>query len=233
MVEVFVLMSVLSVLTVAVAILYTKRIREAHQKYVRAKNAVDDIIISFNKQLTRQGERIDSSAQKVSALYDQRDHLSKRLRDLSKDVQLLKEEVQSFRPLRRALTKTDALEDRFTEIASIKDDLLQRVSRIEKKQARRREAGAKIESAIPIKREEALAPLNETELTVLEFLAAEGEKTAPEIKKQIKLSREHTARLMKKLYERGYLERTTSRIPFTYSLKGEMRKLLKKPEQKS
>jgi DNA-binding Lrp family transcriptional regulator len=34
----------------------------------------------------------------------------------------------------------------------------------------------------------------------------------PEIKGKIKLSREHTARLMKKLYESGYLERETSHV---------------------
>lgn len=226
-------MSVLSVFTLVVAILYTKRIHEAHQRYVKAKNAVDDIIVSFNKQLQRQGERLENSAHRISAFSNQRDLLARKLKDLSKDFQLLREEVQSFRPLKKALTKTNALEERFSEIVTMRDNLLQRVSRIEKQHARRGEAGPKIESAIPIKREEALAPLNETELAVLESLASEGEKTAPEIKEQIKLSREHTARLMKKLYERGYLERTTSRIPFTYRLKGEMRKLLKKPEQKS
>jgi DNA-binding IclR family transcriptional regulator len=64
----------------------------------------------------------------------------------------------------------------------------------------------------------------------LEMLAAEGAKTAPEIKERVQLSREHTARLMKKLYEEGYLERETNKIPFKYSVKKEMENLLKKPE---
>jgi predicted transcriptional regulator len=64
----------------------------------------------------------------------------------------------------------------------------------------------------------------------LELLSAEGAKTAPEIKERVHLSREHTARLMKKLYEGGYLERETGKIPFKYSVKKEMEKLLRKPE---
>jgi predicted transcriptional regulator len=92
---------------------------------------------------------------------------------------------------------------------------------------------AKIEAVIPIKREKVLAPLTETELSVLEMLSLEGPKTAPEIKGKIKLSREHTARLMKKLYESGYLERETSKIPFKYSVKKEMEKLLRKAESKT
>jgi DNA-binding MarR family transcriptional regulator len=75
-----------------------------------------------------------------------------------------------------------------------------------------------------------MAALTETEITVLEMLATEGSKTAPEIKDRVRLSREHTARLMKKLYEEGYLERETGKIPFRYSVKKEMEKFLKKAE---
>jgi hypothetical protein len=35
---------------------------------------------------------------------------------------------------------------------------------------------------------------------------------------------------MKKLYEEGYLEREAIKIPFRYSIKAEMEKLLKKTE---
>ena len=87
-----------------------------------------------------------------------------------------------------------------------------------------------LEAVIPIRRDKAIAQLTDTELTVLEMLASEGPKTAPEIKERVKLSREHTARLMKKLYEEGYLERETGKIPFRYSVKKEMEKLLKKTE---
>jgi predicted HTH transcriptional regulator len=83
---------------------------------------------------------------------------------------------------------------------------------------------------IPIRRDKALASLTETEVAVLEFLSTEGPKTAPEIKEKVQLSREHTARLMKKLYEDGYVERETDKLPFKYRVKAEMEKLLKKPE---
>ena len=62
------------------------------------------------------------------------------------------------------------------------------------------------------------------------MLSKEGAKTAPEIKERVQLSREHTARLMKKLYEEGYLEREAGKIPFRYSIKKEMEALLQKVE---
>ncbi|MDR1993006.1 MAG: winged helix-turn-helix domain-containing protein [Nitrososphaerota archaeon] len=83
---------------------------------------------------------------------------------------------------------------------------------------------------IPIKRDKALAALTDTEIQVLEMLSKEGSKTAPEIKERVQLSREHTARLMKKLYEDGYLEREAGKLPFRYSIKKEMEILLQKVE---
>ena len=56
-----------------------------------------------------------------------------------------------------------------------------------------------------------------TELQVLTFLANEGPKSAPEIGRLVGRSREHTARLMKKLFDEGYVRRDQSRIPFRYS----------------
>jgi len=57
-----------------------------------------------------------------------------------------------------------------------------------------------------------------TELQVLTLLATEGAKSAPEIGKAVGRSREHTARLMKKLYQDGYVRRDQTRIPFKYSV---------------
>ena len=83
---------------------------------------------------------------------------------------------------------------------------------------------------VPIRRDKALAALTETEIAVLEMLAKEGAKTAPEIKERVHLSREHTARLMKKIYEEGYVEREAGKIPFRYTIKKEMEALLQKTE---
>jgi predicted transcriptional regulator len=57
-----------------------------------------------------------------------------------------------------------------------------------------------------------------TELQVLTLLATEGPKSAPEIGRSVARSREHTARLMKKLYQEGYIRRDQTRIPFKYSV---------------
>jgi DNA-binding MarR family transcriptional regulator len=71
-----------------------------------------------------------------------------------------------------------------------------------------------------------------TELQVLTLLANEGPKSAPEIGQVVGRSREHTARLMKKLYEEGYIRRDQTRIPFRYSLVERVKQAFKKHETK-
>lgn len=232
MLDLFILVSGLLVFTLVIAVLYSKRIREAQEKYVEAKSAVDNIVISFNRQLRRQENRLETSARKIDVLSSRNELFAKDLGDQKKEIQALVQRVESLSALEKALIRIDSLEDKLGKIASTKDRLVQKITEMEKQRLRPKKPEVRIKSAIPIKREKALALLTATELRVLEFLASEGKKTAPEIKEQTRLSREHTARLMKKLYEKGYLERSANKIPFTYRLKEEMQKILK-PEPKS
>ena len=69
-----------------------------------------------------------------------------------------------------------------------------------------------------------------TELQVLSLLAERGPLSAPEIGRLVGRSREHTARLMKRLYqEEGYVNRDQNRIPFRYSLAERVRQSFAKP----
>lgn len=72
-----------------------------------------------------------------------------------------------------------------------------------------------------------------TELQVLTLLASEGPKSAPEIGRAVGRSREHTARLMKKLYQEGYIRRDQTRIPFRYSVVDRLKQATKKEEAKA
>jgi len=68
-----------------------------------------------------------------------------------------------------------------------------------------------------------LATLTPTERMTLEILRDEGAKAAPEIGKRLKKSREHTSRLMKKLYMEGYVDRESNHAPFRYKLNESLR----------
>lgn len=204
-----------------VTALYYQRMRKVTKEYAEAKNIVSDIVVSFNKQLQRQEEQVDKVSYKVEAL-------SKRSEDMTAKLETVETQVTSIAKLAEVSETEKKLNIDIEDLKKRIDDLAKAQEEITKQALEIPEA--KIEAAIPIKREHALAPLTETELRVLEIIADVGEKTAPEIKDLIKLTREHSARLVKKLYEEGYLERNTSKTPYAYRVKEEMLKFLKKTE---
>ena len=230
-----VLVGVLLAVTVGAAVEYYRQLRTVQKEYEKAKEVVEDIVLSFNRQVKRESEKLEIVAYKVEAVSSKGDKALKRAEEVEKQVRSLEPKIGAVLEDREKVSvKLGEIDKTVRDVAASQDALTAKISDIEK-QAQKfliaPELG--IEAVIPIKREKALAPLTETELSVLEIMALEGPKTAPEIKDRIKLSREHTARLMKKLYEDGYLERDTSKIPFKYRVKKEMEKLLKKTESET
>lgn len=236
MTDVFlILVGVLLAATVGAAVEYYRQLRRVRKEYEKAREAVEDIVLSFNRQLKREAEKLELVAYKVEAVSSKSDRAIKRAEEIGKKLHSLEPKIGvGLKDGEKMLARLDEIDKKVRDVVASQEALTAKISDIEK---RARQFSmipeAEIEAVIPIKREKALAPLTETELSVLETLTMEGPKTAPEIKDKIKLSREHTARLMKKLYEEGYLERDTSKIPFKYSVKKEMEKLLRKAESET
>ena len=204
---------------------------QAQNKYREAKTILDDIILSFCRQLKKQESKLISTNNRIKDLSNRETRISRTLENYVGELRLISDKTSRIN-LNETSNKIDSIEKELNALKILKDNLFSKISKMEKNGVHQKEPEP-IESAIPIRREKALDPLTDTELTVLKLLASEGEKTAPEIKTQIMLSREHTARLMKKLYAEGYLERSANRIPFKYRLKEEMQKILGSPEQKN
>lgn len=217
------------------SIVYYRRLRRAQREYEKARNVVGDIVLSFNRQFKREDEKLESIAYRVEALVSKTDSSLTLSEDTSRRIGVVTAKVGALSE-ERSLTagRLDEADRKLRDLNASQESLTNRVSSLEQ-QTKQVPAlsDLSLEGVIPIKRDKAMAQLTVTEVSVLEMLAAEGSKTAPEIKERVNLSREHTARLMKKLYEEGYLERETGKIPFRYSVKKEMEKLLKKTENQT
>jgi len=217
-------------LTMATILLYYKRIRQASKAYEEAKTVVGDIVVSFDKQLNRQGEQLVFTTQKIEAQAAKSDKLARRLEEqenrVSASLANLDSKITRLPDVESVKTTLENLSTKVEGLAKAQEEWKKRAMAV---------TDSQIEAVIPLKREQALAPLTETELRVLEFIATSpsGERTAPEVKEMIKLTREHTARLVKKLYEGGYLERRAEKTPYAYNVKEEMLKLLRKSEAKA
>jgi uncharacterized membrane protein len=221
---------------------YYRQVRKAQREYEKAKCIVQDIVLSFNRQLKRESDRMELIAFKVEGNSAKADSSFKKLESLEKQVAPLEKQItvlSQSKPditgitshITTILSGLTGLESKIKDIEASQETLKIQVTGFgEKLQKASVLTEVKSEPVILIKRDKAMASLTDTEISVMEMLSSEGPKTAPEIKERVHLSREHIARLMKKLYEGGYVEREVGKIPFSYSLKKEMENLLKKTE---
>jgi DNA-binding MarR family transcriptional regulator len=211
---------------------YYRQIRKAQKEYEKAKDIVEDIVLSFNRELKREADRLELIAYKVEGSSAKADTSLKKMDNVEKKMAPLENQVSAISQNNtNILSGLTSLESKIKDIEDSQEMLRVKITGFEE-QIQKFTVAPEIkgESVIPIKRDKAMAALTDTEIAVLEMLSSEGSKTAPEVKDRVHLSREHTARLMKKLYEEGYLEREVGKIPFRYSIKKEMEKLLKKTE---
>jgi DNA-binding CsgD family transcriptional regulator/prefoldin subunit 5 len=227
-----VLSFVLFAVAAGFAIQYYRYLVRIKKEYEKARESFNDVILSFSRELKRTADNLEVVSYKVEAVSARSSEAIKKAEEVEGKLKALEVKTSSVVEVSdRLQARMDEVEKLTRDVTSSHEKLTSRISLLEEKaQQVPVLPEPRIEAVIPIKREKALAHLTDTELAVLEMLATEGPKTAPEIKERIKLSREHTARLMKKLYEEGYLERDSSKIPFKYSVKKEMEKILRKTE---
>ena len=264
------LMGVLLTAIIVASTGYYSRIRQAQKEYEKAHNAIEDIVLSFNRELKRESERLEQIAFKVEGSLAKSDtglrridNIEKRISPVETQLSNIEDQKRNFEDQRniienqKSLLETQinqlnslsqnnsslsatlsGLDVKIKDIETSQESLNNKINefedQIQKFLTNPKETNVEqVIQVVPIKRDKALASLTNTEITVLEMLSSEGAKTAPEIKERVELSREHTARLMKKLYEGGYLEREVGKIPFKYSVKKEMEKFLKKEDNLS
>ena len=218
----------------AASVEYYRQLRKAQKEYEKAKEIVEDIVLSFNRELKREADRLELIAYKVEGSTSKADTSLKKIDTVEKKMAPLEDQLGTISQKNtNILSGLTGLEVKIKDIEASQETLRVKIAGFEEQIQKFSIAPeVKSEPVILIRRDKAMAALTDTEIAVLEMLSSEGPKTAPEIKDRVQLSREHTARLMKKLYEEGYLERETGKIPFKYSVKKEMEKLMQKTESK-
>jgi len=225
------LVGVLLATTLAASLEYFRQLQKTQKEYEQAKEVVEDIVISFNRQIENEARKLEITAYRVEANSLKVAKVSEEITEIGTHLRTLTQQFNTPYKEEDISAKLIEINEKIETTMESYKELMSKVSNLEQKtESFQGSREPSIDTVIPIRRKRALAPLTKTELAVLEKLVSEGPMTAPKIRNEIKLSREHTARLMKKLYDEGYLERDTSKIPFRYWSKKEMEELLKNNE---
>lgn len=213
----FATLTILVVTTVA-SYIYSKRIRQAQLEYDRSRNLVKSITLGFTKQLERVARVVNVARSDAS---DAQSVASEALRVSQDAIDAAKGSEETSGELVEKMKETDET------IASMKEEILKL-----SKRPVARVVQPSVDAAIPLRGDAVLDSLTPTEIEVLMIIAEMEECSVPEIRERIRKTREHTARLLKKLYERGFIDRNTSGMPYRYRVRKEIKELIKQQKER-
>ncbi len=197
---------------VAASILFYRKIKAATIEYENSKNGINNITFGFTRQLNRIQQEISKIGDSVSTT-----------RTMATEA-LLKSNESKEETL-KGLEAVKGINDRVISTEETLENLkreIQKLSQIPKAKITQQS----VSLPISVSQGNILDQLTDTEIMALKKIRDMNEATGPEIREHIGLTREHTARMLKKLYESGFVDRTTNAMPFRYSVRREVRDLL-------
>lgn len=200
------------IIVLSASYIFYERIKQAQKEYEESKKVVDEITQGFTRQLRRFVESIKIIKKEVL----ETQYIA------SKALSVSEENLDSLKEVERINRLTIRLDN--TE--KIISDLKKEVGKIAQTSVDVRRKVVEIQAPIPVIEENVLGLLTETEIEVLTFLEDFNEGSVPQIREKIGKTREHTARTLKKLYDKGFVDRNTSSMPYRYSVRKEMRELI-------
>ena len=204
--------------TVVASLIYYKRIKEAQAEYDNSKDLVRSITVAFSQQLKKVARSI-GTVEKGAA--EAQFHASEALKESGEAVEAVKVTSDQLSELSGKMEETDKkIESLLEEMQSL---------------ARSRPVATvqpSVDAAIPLRQDAVLERLTPTELEVLMLIEEMGEASGPAIRESINKTREHTARLLKKLYEQGFIDRNTSGMPYRYNVRKEIKELIQERKER-
>jgi multidrug efflux pump subunit AcrB len=203
----------LFLVTIVASYIFYQRIKMAQLEYEDSKDTVRNITFGF----TRQVKKIEHELNKIEL-----DTLQ--VKNIANEALSSRKNVNEATLL--GLEKIKQLSDRVNGIEENIDVMKKDISKIASQPKVVIPVQSSVEAPIPVQSEDILQELTDTELEVLKMIVDFGEGTVPEIKERIDKTREHTARLLKKLYDKGFIDRNTSSMPYRYSIRKEIRDLI-------
>ena len=202
----------------AASFIYYQRIKRAQEEYESSRDVVRSITLGFTQQLVKLGRSIMNLERDAS---DARSIASEAMKVSQEAMDTASENDGERQRLADRIAETE------TTLTGMKEEM-QKLSR------RPAVAPARVEvdAAIPLEQEDVLDQLTPTELEVLALIEEMGEGSVPQIRERIDKTREHTARLLKKLFERGFIDRNTSGMPYRYHIRKEIKELIQQQKEK-
>lgn len=199
--------------SIAVLILVLAVSRKAVRYFTQSKQAVTESASLISVVVDALSSRVEVSESIVNEVKLGFEALNQRNDNLEEDQMKLRTGyLQLLQRLEEVLSNDKKLISELEQLKA-KVETSEQAPSVPGRNIHHREGGA-----ISIGGGDILGSLTPTEQETLQILSREGPKAAPELGRRLKKSREHTSRLMKKLYLEGYVDRESNHAPFRYKV---------------
>jgi hypothetical protein len=199
--------------TTIASFIYYIRINQAQQEYEEARDIVRGITSGFTRQISRLTATISGFESDAADAH----------RVAAQALEASRAAVEASIP---NVNERKDIEERFEGTEKTIEELRKEIQELSKRPVTF-VPSSPIDAPIPLQQRDVLDQLTPTEFNVLTLIDEMGEGSVPELRERIKKTREHTARLLKKLFDKGFIDRNTNSMPYRYHLRKEIVDLVK------
>jgi len=204
----------LFVLSVIFTIVYYRKISCAQKEYEEAKEVVSNIVQTFRLTQEKQKKKIANMSHTLEDVLAENKKLENALLTQKERYEQINTNINEvIRTNKKRVKNIAVLPEKMMFFSSNQKRMLEPKIKYTRNSLPKNKEQIK---NLFIEKTNVLLKLTDTERNIVQILVNEGEKTAPEIQERIKKTREHAARLMRKLFENGYIDRETHKIPYVY-----------------
>ena len=203
---------------------YYIKITHLKKEYDIAKQLVSNIVLTFRKRIDDHNEKVNSIKYDVEELQTtieksriEVNYFQDKINNLIKGI------TSAFITNKKLVDKLIDINKKINELKKYNEILYNTIESFNKNQ---KESLQKPILNLSHDQHSNFNKLTTTERQIIRILLSEGAKTAPNVMGEIRKTREHTSRLMKKLWQEGYIERDTNSIPFIYRPTKELEKII-------
>ena len=208
--------SALWIATLVFVVVYYSRLKGVSKEYYEAKDIVERIVITFKNRYDEVSAGLRGLEEKIAQTPLSVSEVTEKMTFLNESLQKGIEALETTKGVTdRLVGDVGRLQKDVEGIKETQSKLVADISEPSQFQAPLSERKV-LQRQAELQQGPVTFYVTSTEKIVLDYLLLEGPRTAREIEVKIGKTREHTARLMKKLWQQGYVERETNRIPFTY-----------------
>jgi hypothetical protein len=200
-----------------------RRLDISHTSYREAKQMLSAMVCSISTRIEQNEALTKELSEQLQILSASQVRLG--MDEHSTDKERLLGFMQEWMgSVKWIIEKVDGLQKNMKRVEQGLEEVRARVDQLSSAGQQRSDTSV---APVGVVTEHTLARLSPTEKGVLELLV-DSAKGAPEIAQLVTRSREHTGRMMKSLFEQGFVEREASRQPYEYRLNEKVREVIRR-----